>query len=121
MQYLSSKDFYSTTKFNSETKDQLWMSIIADSHDIHCDCDHPFAHLLANLFPPGHKDRLLSINQILHRDYIEKCRSGGNAGESHGMADGGGEEKPEIKPEEEDFPGDEVEELLAAAIKEEER
>lgn len=83
---LCSKDFYKDTKFNSDTKDQLWMSILADSHDIHCCCNWPFAHLLANLFPPGHKDRNLTIQQILDRDYKEKCHSGGEEERDHGMA-----------------------------------
>lgn len=84
---LSSKDFHNNTKFNLDTKDQLWMSILADSHDIYCDCDTPFAHLLANLFPPGHKDRKLTVDQILLRDYKEKCHSGGKEEKGHGLAD----------------------------------
>ncbi len=80
MQNISSEDFYHPTKFNKITKQQIWMSQIADGHDNICDCDHPFAHLLANIFPPGHKDRDLTINQILQRDYREKCLSGGAAG-----------------------------------------
>lgn len=74
------------------------MSIIADSHDNFCECKTPFAHLLANIFPIGHTDRDKTINYILRRDYIELCRSGGNAGEGsstlalgfrEGDADGG--------------------------------
>lgn len=79
MQHISSKDFYEPTPFNQITKEQIWMSQIADGHDNICHCKHPFAHLLANIFPPGHKDRTLSINQILQRDYQEKCLSGGGA------------------------------------------
>ncbi len=94
MQNISSKDFYEPTPFNQITKEQIWMSQIADGHDNICHCKHPFAHLLANIFPPGHKDRVLSINQILQRDYKEKCLSGGAAGtdgsnpEGTGTADG---------------------------------
>lgn len=84
---LCSKDFHNTTRFNLETKDQLWMSILADSHDIYCDCDTPFAHLLSNLFPPGHRDRKLTVDQILLRDYKQKCRSGGKEEDGHGLAD----------------------------------
>ncbi len=43
--------FYAQTKYNAATLNQLWMSMIADSHDIHCDCKKPFAHLLDNIFP----------------------------------------------------------------------
>ncbi len=103
MQHLSAKDFFKPTPFNSDTKNQIWMSQISDSHDNFCNCNCPFSHLLASIFPPGHKDRLLSIQQILTRDYKELCRSGG-AGET-----GGGEADTEptedadhIKQEEEE-------------------
>ena len=121
MQNLTAKDFYKKCKYNFETCNQLWCSQLADSHDIWCNCDQPFAHLLSSLFPPGHADRELTINQILLRDYKERChfggeeeRSGGGAaaatpGASKGQKEGG---------EEEDFPGDEVEEFLAAASRE---
>mgnify|MGYP000536343237 CR=1 FL=1 len=118
MQHISAKDFFVKTPFNDETKQQIWMSQIADSHDNICNCNHPFAHLLANIFPPGHKDRVLSINQILERDYREKCLSGGGEGESHGSAaqgTGGGFKGIKDENPEEDLPGEEIEELLAAA------
>lgn len=79
MQNISSKDFFQPTPFNETTKTQIWMSQIADGHDNICYCKHPFAHLLANIFPPGHKDRNHTINQILERDYKEQCHSGGDA------------------------------------------
>lgn len=121
MSKISAKDFYHPTPFNQETKNQIWMSQIADAHDNICHCNHPFAHLLANIFPVGHKDRDLTINQILLRDYKEKCHSGGTEEESHGMGDGGtGGGFKGIKEEnqEEDLPEDEVEKLLAAAEEE---
>ncbi len=117
MQNITFKDFYKPTPYNEDTKNQIWLSQLADSHDNFCNCMHPFAHLLASIFPVGHKDRTLTINQILARDYIEKCHSGGEEGESHGMAGGRGQGDSEgIKAEEEeDLPVDEVEKLLAAA------
>lgn len=120
MSKIQAKDFYTPTPYNAETKNQIWMSQIADAHDNICHCNHPFAHLLANIFPVGHKDRDLTINQILLRDYKEKCHSGGDAEEGHGMAPGetGGGFKPhEIKEEEEeeDLPEDEIEDLIKAA------
>lgn len=118
MQNLSSKDFFVPTPFNEETKTQVWMSQIADSHDNICYCNHPFAHLLSSIFPPGHRDRDLTINQILDRDYKDKCLSGGSAEKGHGMAasgTGGGFKPKEENTEEEDLPGDEIENLLAAA------
>lgn len=80
MQNISAEDFFKPTPFNQITKTQIWMSQIADGHDNICHCNHPFAHLLANIFPPGHKDRDKTINQILQRDYQEQCLSGGDAG-----------------------------------------
>ncbi len=64
------------------------MSIIGDSHDSICKCQHTFAHLLACIFPLGHQDRNLTINQILLRDYREKCLSIGG-----GDADFGGQKQ----------------------------
>lgn len=80
----NSSDFIKKTKYNSDTKNQLWCSVIADSHDIWCGCPTPFAHLLSSIFPPGHRDRKLSIDEILRRDYLE-CHSTGKEGEGHGM------------------------------------
>lgn len=97
------------------------MSMIADGHDIACNCNSPFSHLLASIFPPGHQDRDLTINQILQRDYKEACRSGGAEEESPGMADSAAAGKqPNIKEEgaEEDFPEEELENLLIAAAEE---
>ncbi len=113
MQNLSAADFYTDCKYNGDTKTQLWCSIIADAHDSNCGCDHPFAHLLASIFPPGHTDRDLTINQIITRDYTEKCLSGGGDAEGHGLADGEGKEQEDIKQE--DLLGEDIEGLLAAA------
>ncbi len=85
MNNLTAIDFYKPTKYNPETLNQIWMSEIADSHDIWCDCNGPFAHLLASIFPPGHKDRDLTISQILTRDF-KQCLSGGRDVEDHGGA-----------------------------------
>ncbi len=93
-------------------KNQLWCSTIADGHDNFCGCDYPFAHLLSSIFPPGHSDRDLTINEILKRDFRERCRSGGKEGESHGLAAGENTEKP-IK--EEDGLEDDADALLMAA------
>ncbi len=113
MQNISAADFFTPTPYNSTTKEQIWMSQIADGHDNICDCKHPFAHLLANIFPPGHKDRDLTINKILQRDYTEKCLSGGGAGAGGlslvpaGTRNSGSEEKGYVEDQE-------LEELIAA-------
>ncbi|UHS18283.1 MAG: hypothetical protein [Gammatorquevirus sp.] len=121
MSKVQAKDFYTPTPYNQETKNQIWMSQISDSHDNFCNCHTPFAHLLASIFPVGHQDRNLTINQILLRDYREKCRSGGIEEESPGGAvgekDGPTKEKT---PEEEDLENGDIEELLDAVAAAEE-
>lgn len=116
MSKLTSTDFYKPTKYNPETLNQIWMSEIADSHDIWCDCTGPFAHLLSSIFPPGHRDRDKTINQILERDYIQ-CHSGGHAEERGGGAVASGDDTQNLK-QEEDTPNkdeEDIEGLLAAA------
>lgn len=122
MSHLCPADFYHKTTFNLDTQNQIWMSQLADGHDNFCDCKTPFGHLLASIFPPGHKDRDLTINQILLRDYQEQCHSGGKEGEGHGMAPSGDAgDADNIKQEEgeEDIPGEELEKLMAAVEEEE--
>lgn len=76
--------FFKPTPYNNETKNQMWMSMIGDGHDICCGCPQPFAHLLDSIFPEGHADRNLTIEQIIQRDY-PLCHSGGDDAESHGL------------------------------------
>lgn len=116
---LSTKDFYKPCTYNQDTKNQLWCSIIADSHDSTCGCDKPFAHLLASIFPPGHADRDLTINQILARDYHTPCHSGGPEEESPGgVEEVATKEKDTIKQEGKEegdsFQGEDLENLLSA-------
>lgn len=99
------------------------MSLIADSHDIHCKCEAPFAHLLQSIFPPGHKDRQLTIEQITTRDFLQ-CHSGGIEEESHGIQLG--ESAATLKQEEGENQGEEqdIDDLIlaaAAAAEEKER
>lgn len=107
--------FFTPTPYNNETKNQMWMSMIADGHDICCGCIQPFAHLLDSIFPEGHTDRNKTIDYIIKRDY-QLCHSGGGEEESPGMADGEEKDSPPVKKEGEDgIPEDtNVEELLAA-------
>lgn len=123
MQNLSAADFYKPTPFNTDTKNQIWMSQISDSHDNFCHCQSPFAHLLASIFPPGHKDRDLTINQILQRDYLQQCHSGGAAEAAGGdHADKPTKEKDFKGPDagDTDIKQEDLEELFAAATEEEE-
>lgn len=107
--------FFKPTPYNNETKNQMWMSMISDGHDICCGCPQPFAHLLDSIFPEGHIDRYKTIDYIIQRDF-ELCHSGGDGDESHGMAAGEERDTPTVKREEEEtIPEDSnVEELLAA-------
>jgi len=106
--------FYKPTKYNGSTKQQMWMSMIADGHDMHCDCPGPFAHLLDCIFPEGHKDRNLTIEQIITRDK-QQCHSGGTEEESHGLV--AGDTAATIATKEKDIQGedDDLDMLLAAA------
>jgi hypothetical protein len=115
MNNISATDFIKPTHYNSDTKNQIWMSIITDSHDNFCNCQSAYAHLLASIFPPGHSDRDLTINQILERDYKEQCLSGGAAAESSGM-EGTGGTKPGLEKEEgaHFIKDEELEDLIAA-------
>lgn len=123
MSQIDTKDFYTATSYNPETKTQIWMSQIADSHDNICCCSHPFAHLLASIFPVGHQDRNKTINQILLRDYREKCHSGGEGEENHGLGDGEENQEEHIQKEEKLIKPDTTEEdlALAAAVADAER
>lgn len=123
MSKITFKDFYRPTPYNTETKNQIWMSQIADSHDNWCNCNQPFAHLLASIFPPGHTDRTQTINFILARDYRAQCLSGGADAENSGMAgqDSIKKEDSEKENKPEDIPEDDLDALLAAVAEEKER
>lgn len=113
---LCSRDFMNRTKYNNETLEQLWMSVLSDTHETICSCNFPFAHLLALIFPLGHTDRKLTIEQILKRDYKEKCLSGGTAGDAPGFTtkeDIKQEGTPELAVE--GFPEENIDALLAEA------
>lgn len=119
---LCTKDFYKKPKYNSETQEQLWCSIIGDAHDSFCGCEKPFSHLLASIFPIGHADRNKSINQILQRDYKEQCLSGGAAAANSGMvATEDIKEDPDGQKEEEEDIEEKLDALLAEAAENAER
>nr|AEI71765.1 ORF1 [Torque teno midi virus]AEI71766.1 ORF1 [Torque teno midi virus] len=113
--------FYRPTPYNGCTKNQMWMSSISDTHDLHCGCTQPFAHLLDSIFPEGHQDRNKTIQQIIDRD--KQCLSGGPEEDDGGLPIGSsaanlptGEEGEEDQDSKEN-----IEELLAAAAAAEER
>lgn len=110
--------FFKPTEYNGDTKNQMWLTLIGDSHDIYCGCDKPYAHLLNLIFPEGHTDRDKSIAEIISRD--STCHFGGQEEEDHGIPVGGsaatfaGDIQKGVK-EEEDIEG-----LIAAAMAAEE-
>lgn len=105
--------FYSETKYNNETKNQMWMSMISDGHDMHCKCFFPFAHLLDSIFPEGHTDRDKTVREIIERDFAA-WRSGGLAEEDTGMETTKQEDIKENNGEEEGTDAN-LDALLAAA------
>lgn len=98
------------------------MSVIGDMHDSICGCEQPFAHLLDNIFPEGHRDRDKPVSYIIHRDFLQ-CLSGGPEEKDGGMAAGtSAATLKQEKEKEEDFPEENnVEELLAAVTDAEKR
>ncbi len=80
----------------------MWMSMIADGHDICCDCNAPFAHLLDSIFPEGHRDREKTISHIIKRDW-KQCHSGGDEDERTGGENGEEKDIQPVKKEEGDL------------------
>ena len=93
------------------------MSVVNDTHEITCSCNFPFAHLLSIIFPLGHTDRDKTIEQILQRDYKEKCRSSGGGDASFGGAEAAGA-PTEINIEKRGGPEEEDIAALLAAVEE---
>lgn len=113
--------FFKPTPYNGCTKNQMWMSLIADGHDMHCGCTQPFAHLLDSIFPEGHTDRDKPISYIIKRD-LQLCLSGGIEEENHGIPLGGSAAGLTGLKEEKDTTEEErLDALLAAAAEEEEQ
>jgi len=116
-------NFFRNSPYNTETKEQIWTTIINDAHDSWCGCCKPFAHLLNLLFPTDHKDRNTPISEIIKREYSEKIWCGGGDAEGAG---GEATEDPSTKkekdiPEKEDGEEGNLEELIAAAEEVEQR
>jgi len=110
--------FFRQNPYNSETREHLWSSVIVDCHDSFCGCTSPISHWLSIIFPEGHKDRYLTVNEIIHRElHNQQCLFGGeedkNGGEA--AADNGTDQKENIKEEEDLFTEENIEDLLHAA------
>lgn len=107
--------FFKDCTYNHETREQMWMSVVTDFHDSICSCTSPVAHLIDIVFPEGHKDKDLTIRQILTRD-LKSCLSGGIEERGFGGATDDGEEKggQEERKEDKDIEDTDLEGLLAA-------
>lgn len=111
-------NFYKFSPYDSDTKQQLWLSQMTDAHDTWCGCTEPIAHFLSAIFPPDHKDYNCTIKQIVTRRHKElQWYFGGKDERSGGEAEEGPSTKENIKQtkEDEDFADLNVEELIAAA------
>lgn len=109
--------FYRPTPYSSETKQQIWSTIITDAHDLHCGCTEPISHLINDLIPPDHPDRQLTVDQLIKKNYKRQlCLFGGKEEkDSGGVKEDHTTKEENIQKEREDFTDLNVEELLAAA------
>ncbi len=57
--------FFRPTPYTPETKQQIWATILTDSHDLHCGCTEPISHMLHELIPPDSKYRHWTIDQFI--------------------------------------------------------
>lgn len=112
-----STPFFESPKYNAIGRQQLWLDGCINTHDIWCGCNHPLAHLLSAILPTGHKDRDLTVEELITRSYKEKCRSGGTE-ETNIIptTDTAGEEEENLATNVENaFTDDALDELLLAA------
>lgn len=109
-------EFFQPPAYNHQGRQQLWLDGCIFTHDSWCGCNYPALHLLATLLPPGHKDRDLTVEEIITRE-TTKCLSGGKEETSGGQPGGTATEETETGLEnlEDVFTEDAIDELLAAA------
>lgn len=109
--------FFEPPQYNCTGRNQLWIDVCCLAHDTWCGCHYPVAHFIDSVLPVGHKDRDLTVNEILSRDLTAKCHSGGAAETNGGLEAATNTE--DAGPTEEEleniFSGDAIEELLNAA------
>lgn len=121
---MSSKRFFQPPNYNHIGREKLWIDACILAHDSWCGCNHPIAHFIDSVLPIGHKDRDLTVEEILSRDLAESCLSGGAAATSGGQAGATATEQEEENPTNEEleelFTEDAINELLDAAARDEE-
>lgn len=109
-------EFFQPPAYNHQGRQQLWLDGCIFTHDSWCGCNYPALHLLATLLPPGHKDRDLTVDEIITRE-TKKCLSGGKEETDGGPPPAIEQKDTEEEPEnlEDVFTEDAIDELLAAA------
>lgn len=121
---MNKQSFFEPPKYNLLGRQSLWIDACVLAHDSWCGCNHPVAHFIDSVLPIGHKDRDLTIQEILSRDLTESCHSGGHAATATGMAIGGPEPEEDEGPTTEEleklFTEDAIQELIDAARNDEE-
>lgn len=109
--------FFEPPSYNLDGRQTLWIECCTNSHDTWCGCNYPVAHLLNCLLPPGHKDRKLTVQELIEKAYNKKWPSGGNA-EGAGFIENQGdtqEDEPTTEDLQDAFGDAAINELLAAA------
>ncbi len=109
--------FFEPPKYNCTGRNQLWIDACLLSHDSWCGCNYPVAHFIDSVLPIGHKDRDLTVQEILSRDLAVKCHSGGHAETGGGLATATAteDEGPTNEELENLFSEDAINELINAA------
>lgn len=109
--------YFKPPSYNALGRQQLWIDGCINSHDIWCGCDRPLVHFISAILPVGHKDRDLTIQELINRDL--PCHSGGIAAaaggqttDSESQLEGTG---TNIEDLEKIFSEDTIDELIAAA------
>ncbi len=109
--------FFEPPQYNLDGRQSLWVESCIQSHDAWCGCNNPAIHLLNCLLPPGHKDRQTTVEVLIQQAYNTKWPSGGteDAGTTI-QEDNHSKEEENIREDmPEEYTGEEIEELLAAA------
>lgn len=115
-------EFFQPPAYNHTGRQQLWLDGCIFTHDSWCGCNYPALHLLSALLPPGHKDRDLTVEELITRE-TKLCLTGGKeekGGDPPITTATETEEETGLENLEEIFSGDAIDELLAAAAEDKE-
>ena len=112
--------FYRPTPYAPETKQQIWSTILTDSHDLFCGCTEPISHMLHELIPPDSKYRHWTIDQFINNNFKrQQCLFGGvdekGGGEAAADPTTGENTTPKEEGGEDLFTEENLKELIDAA------